>query len=87
MGTPSTLEKKMSRELIAENVRLRLDVLYRKHQSDRQKVLALAADAGLGRNTIYRILEAKTGTSVDALDSLATALHCEPYELLLPSDR
>jgi DNA-binding Xre family transcriptional regulator len=48
-------------------------------------VRALAEYAGVSRSTVRRITDADViGASVDTLTQIATALHCEPYELLMP---
>jgi transcriptional regulator with XRE-family HTH domain len=52
-------------------------------ESDRVRTLAEAS--GVSRSTVQRALEADVlGASVDTITQMANALHCEPYELLMP---
>lgn len=49
------------------------------------RVRALSDASGIARSTIQRLLEIDVaGASIDTLSQLANALHCEPYELLMP---
>jgi DNA-binding Xre family transcriptional regulator len=64
------------------NVRTRME---EKFRGEPDMVRALAESAGVSRSTAHRILEADMiGASIDTLTQMANALHCEPYELLLP---
>lgn len=49
------------------------------------RVSALSDASGLSRSAIQRWIEVDgAGAGIDAIGVLANALHCEPYELLIP---
>jgi DNA-binding Xre family transcriptional regulator len=73
---------KAVRKTLAANLEAKMAERF-PHAPDR--VRALANVAGTARATIQRILEIDVvGATVDTIGQLANALHCEPYELLMP---
>jgi DNA-binding Xre family transcriptional regulator len=71
-----------TRRVLARNVRYRME---QKFRGEPDMVRALSEAAGVSRSTAHRVLEADViGCSIDTLTQLANALHCDPYELLVP---
>lgn len=71
-----------TRRVLADNVRSRMDERFR---GETDMVRVFAESAGVSRSTVQRVLDAEViGISIDTLTQLANALHCEPYELLMP---
>jgi lambda repressor-like predicted transcriptional regulator len=71
-----------TRKVLADNVRSRMEERF-KNEPD--MVRALSEQSGVSRSTVQRVLNADMiGASIDTLTQLANALHCDPYELLLP---
>jgi DNA-binding Xre family transcriptional regulator len=71
------------RTILANNVRWRMQDLFIQ-ESDKPK--ALAKRAGLYKSRVQNILSKDQGISIDVLASLATALECKPYHLLIPPE-
>jgi DNA-binding Xre family transcriptional regulator len=71
-----------TRRVLAENVKARMK---ERFKDEPDLVRALAELAGVSRSTVQRTMEAEViGISIDTLTQMANALHCEPYELLMP---
>jgi lambda repressor-like predicted transcriptional regulator len=71
-----------TRKVLADNVRSRMEERF-KNEPD--MVRALSEQSGVSRSTVQRVLNADMiGASIDTLTQMANALHCDPYELLLP---
>jgi DNA-binding Xre family transcriptional regulator len=71
-----------TRRVLAENVKARMKERFR---DEPDLVRALAESAGVSRSTVQRTMDAEViGISIDTLTQMANALHCEPYELLMP---
>lgn len=75
--TPSRL-----RTVIAVNVATRAVVQFRDHPNIPMAIVEASGKA-FSKSTVQRIMEAKVGTSLEQLDSLAKALDLMPYHLLL----
>lgn len=69
------------RELIAENVRRRMDDVF---EPSANRTEALAKRIGTSKSTIQRVLNCEVGITVDVLAQLAMGLQCQPYDLLRP---
>lgn len=91
MGKGKTRRQKVASELrrtIAKNVVLRADYLYGEKTNIPQEIVDASHSTKserLAKSLVQNIMEAKTGTSVDNLEKLASALHLLPYQLLLPN--
>lgn len=83
-GKRSTPPHMESREILAANLRARMDERF-ANAADR--VEALHKRSGVARSTIQRILKSEVGATLDTIAHAAMALGCEPYELLLPPQR
>ena len=71
-----------TRKVLAGNVLSRMDERYAREPD---RVRALSEASGVSRSTVQRVLDADViGASIDTLTQMANALHCEPYELLMP---
>jgi DNA-binding Xre family transcriptional regulator len=71
-----------TRRVLADNVKARMKERFR---DEPDLVRALAELAGVSRSTVQRTIDAEViGISIDTLTQMANALHCEPYELLMP---
>lgn len=71
------------RKIVAANLLARMAERF-PHAGD--KVRALADASGMARASIQRILQVDVaGATIDTIGHLANALHCEPYELLMPN--
>ena len=67
------------RKILASNVR-------RERMARGWSQEGLGSKAGTSQVYISEIETGKKAASVDVLEALASALSCEPYELLRPSD-
>lgn len=67
---------KSVREIVAENVKRRMI-------GDLDTQPKLAKKAGVGQAHISRIVNEKSGVTIDRLEMVARAFRCQPYELLL----
>lgn len=91
MGKAKTRRQKVASELrrtLAKNVVLRADYLYGERPNIPQEIVDAShpvKSARLAKSLVQSIMEAKTGTSVDNLEKLASALHLLPYQLLIPN--
>lgn len=71
-----------TRRVLADNLRARME---ERFAGKPDLVRALSDYAGVSRSTVRRVLEADViGASIDTITQMANALHCEPYELLMP---
>lgn len=70
------------RHILAANVKSLMDLHFRE-QGDRPK--ALAAEAGVSKSTVQRILQAELGASLDNIEAIASALHASAYQMLIPN--
>lgn len=70
------------RHIVADNV---LGMMNARYAESRNKPGALAKDAGLSLSTVQRILGAMSGSSVDNLEAVASALDLSLYQLLIPA--
>lgn len=69
------------REIVAKNVSDRM----RSGPYDTQT--KLSHRAGIAQSHVSRIVNAESGVTIDRLEKVASALGCEPYELLLDDEQ
>lgn len=72
------------REHLAENVRLLRDQRFGEGGSVTMRNKALALEAATSLSQVQRVVGAKSGVSIDALEGLARALRCRPQDLVTP---
>lgn len=72
-----------SRKILGENVRRKMEQRY-PDEGDKFTALAESCGNSPSRSTINRIIDGEVGPSIDTITQLANALHCEPWELLVP---
>lgn len=70
------------RHVLAENVAA-LMALHFKESRNRPK--ALAGKAGVSLSTIQRILEARTGATLDNIEAIAEVFELSVYQILIPA--
>lgn len=70
------------REVLGQNVYLLMPVHYKEVSN---KPLTLAKDAGVSLSTVQRILEKRTGASLDNIEAIAGVFGLSTYQILLAS--
>lgn len=68
------------RKVLAANVIELMDFRYAEHPN---RPLALAKEAKLSLSSVQRTMEARTGASVDTLESIARVFGMQPFQLLI----
>lgn len=69
------------RFVLAENVS---KLMNRAYKESRNKPKALSLDAGVSLSTIQRILEMKSGATLDSIEQVASAFDLSTYQVLIP---
>lgn len=69
------------RHVLAGNVAALMKLHF---MESRNRPKALAAKAGVSLSTIQRILEAKTGATLDNIESIAAVFELSVYQILIP---
>ncbi len=72
----------MMRAVFAGNTN-RLMARYYRNAANQPK--ALAKDAGVSLSTVQRILDGKTGATLDNIEAIAGAFRLSAYQLLVPN--
>lgn len=86
MGRPSKehVPPPPIRAHLAENVQLLRDRAFHNKTTVTARNEALAKRAGTSLSQVQRIVKAKAGVSIDALEAFAKALECRPQDLITP---
>lgn len=72
----------ITRTILADNVRA---LMIRQYRLSDNRPKELAKAAGTSLSTIQRVLEGKSGASVDTIHQIARAFDVSPYQLLIPA--
>lgn len=70
------------RTVLADNVKRLMDAHFRD-KPNRPK--SLAAAAGVSLSTVQRVIESKTGASLDNIEAIAGVFHLSAYQILVPN--
>lgn len=74
------MRKKALRDVLAAKIQAALDA------GDTQGGIAKRAGYVLSQQHVGKLAKGKAAASVDTLEGLAKALHCEPWELLVDDE-
>lgn len=80
LGQDAYMQPRTIRDVLADNLRARL------RGAGFDNPTALARKAGVDPSYMSKLMRSQFSCSVDLLDKFATALRCQPWELLVDSE-
>jgi len=82
-ATKTPKQPSISRAFLSDNVQSLMAVKYQDIPAVTNRIKALASDAGCGYGTIKRLIAEESGTTLDTIEGIASALDVLPYQLLI----